>query len=158
MTPRLILPAISWPAAPSRRPTSSRSRASISAGPILGSRISSSPHSTVTATKPPSLTTAATGTDVPVVPRRRHRPRAAVRSVRASTTITSALTNCSTDDTSVGAERTVWDSSADEGRTEFGCASSVSSSKYIQTLQRTGWTAPRGKFSTGCDRSMPQTG
>src|SRR5436305_1446779 len=83
-SPRLILPTFSWFATPPRRPTSSRSRASISAGPVLGSRISSSPHSTLTATRPPSLTTATTGTEVPVVPSSRHRPRAAARSVRTA--------------------------------------------------------------------------
>ena len=49
--PRLTFPALSFLAA-LRRPTSSRNRASISAGPVAGSRIVD-PQSTVTATRPP---------------------------------------------------------------------------------------------------------
>src|SRR6266481_5732852 len=43
---------------------------------------------------------------------------------------TSAAIACSSDDASVGADCSVWDSSVNEGRTEFGCGSSVSSSKF----------------------------
>src|SRR6185437_285929 len=111
---------------------SSRSRASISAGPVPGSRISSSPQSALTATKPPSLTTTTTGIDLPVEPNRRHRPRAAGRSRRASTIKMSALPASSNDETSGGAVRRAWASSDKDGRTTSGFGSAVSSNRSKQ--------------------------
>src|SRR5262249_29656196 len=68
-------------------------------------------------------------TDVPVLPSSRHSPRAAARSARASTIATSALPASNNDDTSVGAVRTLWASSDNEGSTDSGCGSAVNSSR-----------------------------
>jgi hypothetical protein len=68
-----------------RRATSSRSRASTSAGPAVGSRISSQPQSADSATSPPSLITTTTGTSNPVDPSNRHKLREPGKSQRAST-------------------------------------------------------------------------
>src|SRR5271156_6040849 len=134
-SPRLTLPALSWSARPPRRPTTRRSLASISAGPGLGSRISSSPQSALTATRPPSLTTAKTGTDRPAVLNRRQRPRADDRSLRASTSTASAVPASSNEDGSGGAVRTVCGSSDNDGSTGSGCSSDVSSSSSNKPLQ-----------------------
>ena len=83
----------------------------------------------LTATSPPSLSTATTGTDATVVPSSRHRPRAAARSVRASTMAMSAEPASNNDDTSVGTYRTLCASSANEGRTDSGFGSTVSSNR-----------------------------
>ena len=137
------MPALSWSASPPRRPTTSRSRASISAGPVLGSRISSSPQSALTATRPPSLTTAKTGTDRPAVLNSRHSPRAADRSVRASTSTASAVPASSNEDGSGGAVRTVCGSSDNDGRTGSGCSSEVSSNSSNKPLQLVGKASPK---------------
>src|SRR6185312_7529489 len=134
-SPRLTLPALSWSASPPRRPTTSRSLASISAGPVVGSRISSRPQSALTATSPPSLTTANTATDRPAVLSRRHSPRADDKSVRASTITASAVPASSSEAGSGGAVRTACGSSDNEGRTGSGCSSEVSSRSSNYSLQ-----------------------
>ncbi|SHU07642.1 Uncharacterised protein [Mycobacteroides abscessus subsp. abscessus] len=121
--------AFSTLTAPARRPTSRRSRASISAGPVPGSRMSSRPQSTLTATRLPSLTTATTGTEDPAAPSSRHSPRAEARSVRASTMATSAAPASNSEDTSLGTGRTVWASSDRDGSTPSGFGSAVNSNR-----------------------------
>ena len=116
----------SRPASAPGRDFSSRSRASTSAGPAPGSRISSTTHSPDTATRPPSVSTASTGTSMPVLPSRRHRLRAATRSVRASTSTASCGPASSSAATSGAAVRTPCGSSVNAGRTDPGSGSAVS--------------------------------
>ena len=142
----------------------SRSLASISAGPVLGSRISSSPQSALTATSPPSLTTASTATARPAVLNSRHRPRAADRSWRASTSTASAVPASSREDGSAGAVRTVCGSSDNDGSTGSGCSSEVSSSssneplqlwgKGIPQIRNTIWRLRPGHLTITCDLAL----
>ena len=90
------------------------------------------PQSALTATSPPSVSTAATGTEEPVLPNRRHSPRAAARSARASTSATSAFPASMSDDTSVGAVRTVCASSDNDGKTDSGFGSAVNNKRSTQ--------------------------
>src|SRR6476661_4967871 len=124
----------SRPASAPGRDLSSRSRASTSAGPAPGSRISSTTHSPDTATSPPSVSTAMTGTSMPVLPSRRQRLRAATRSVRASTRTASCGPASSSAATSGAAVRTPCGSSVSAGRTDPGSGSAVSSSSSTSCL------------------------
>ncbi|CKQ93238.1 Uncharacterised protein [Mycobacterium tuberculosis] len=118
---------------------------------MLSSRISSSPQSALTATSPPSLTTASTGIDRPVELNRRHRPRPDDRSLRASTSTASAFPASSNEDASAGAVRTVWGSSDSAGRTGSGYSSEVSSNNSNKPLQRRGKGV--SQFIAPCDGS-----
>src|SRR6202012_770536 len=95
------------------------------------------------ATRPPSLTTANTGTDRPAVLSSRQRPRAEDRSVRASTNTASAAPASSNEDGSGGAVRTVWGSSDNDGRTGSGCSSGVSSNSSNKPLLLVGKASPK---------------
>ncbi len=111
-------------------PLARRSRASTSAGPALSSSTSSTPHSAVSATRPPSVSTTNSGAATPVVRSRRHSERAPARSLRASTSTASDCGAVSSADTSAGATRTEWPSRASAGSTsEDGVIALVSSNK-----------------------------
>ena len=78
-----------WSPCDPRRSTTSRSRASSSAGPAVSRTMSSTVHSADSAMRPPSVSTAIVGTVVPIAASTRVNPRATARSRRPSTRITS---------------------------------------------------------------------
>ncbi|OLT52255.1 hypothetical protein BJF88_14270 [Cellulosimicrobium sp. CUA-896] len=99
------------------RSTTSRSRASTSAGVALSSSRSSAPHSAVTTVRPPSVSTSTSGTASPVACSSRHVVRAATRSRRASSRTTSESGASTSADGSIGSTRMRWDSRPRAGRT-----------------------------------------
>ena len=94
----------------------SRIRMSTSAGPAVGSRMSSKPQSRERAARPPSLATTSSGDSLPVVSISRQRARAFTRSRRASSRMTSHDGASSRAVASAATTCTRWGSSSRAGR------------------------------------------